>query len=290
MDDENASITGAIGPQYYVHYKGWKEKWNEWVPAERLLKKTPENLKLQASLKAAHPHLSGRGPGQASSGLVKSWGGSAISVKKRGRKRRREQDEGNRKLDNIRVNVPSSLKHKLVQDRDAITINSQLVPLPRVPTAFDILNSFSDSILSTKPPHLIEPNLVLPTIISGLQCYFDRACGPNLIYANERAQFAEVRKQYWTGPKVIVGQEKEMSLIYGAEHLLRMLMVFPMMIVSSELDDGSIQILRDYIDELLLYMERERENIFLSEYQSGDSVNLCVSKPPARRRRNQNQE
>ena len=55
-------------------------------------------------------------------------------------------------------------------------------------------------------------------------------------------------------------------------------------------------------------MERERENIFLSEYQSGDSPNLCVTKPPyvsrlciaygwlmrslcrrARRRRNQNQ-
>ena len=65
----------SIGPQYYVHDNGWKEKWNEWVPAERLLKKSPENLRLQASLKAAHPHLSGRGPGQAGSGQVKSWGG-----------------------------------------------------------------------------------------------------------------------------------------------------------------------------------------------------------------------
>ena len=26
LDDENTSITGAIRPQYYVHYKGWKEK------------------------------------------------------------------------------------------------------------------------------------------------------------------------------------------------------------------------------------------------------------------------
>ena len=65
LDDENTSITGAIGPQYYVHYKGWKEKWNEWVPAERLLKKNPENLRLQASLKAVHPHLSGAQPWSA---------------------------------------------------------------------------------------------------------------------------------------------------------------------------------------------------------------------------------
>jgi hypothetical protein len=72
-----------------------------------------------------------------------------------------------------------------------------------------------------------------------------------------------------------------MSMIYGAEHLLRMLgmfscffplflsilvcfydktdlffviVVFPTMITSSELDDWSIQILRDYINELLLWV------------------------------------
>ena len=78
------------------------------------------------------------------------------------------------------------------------------------------------------------------------------------------------------GPKVIVGQEKEMGLVYGAEHFLRMLgmfsfflplflvsfydktdlspviVVFPTMITNAELDDGSIQILRDSIDKLLL--------------------------------------
>ena len=68
-----------------------------------------------------------------------------------------------------------------------------------------------------------EPGLVLPTILSGLQCYFDRALGANLLYRFERPQYAEIRKQYWTGPKVVAGQEKEMSQIYGAEHLLRML-------------------------------------------------------------------
>ena len=49
--------------------------------------------------------------------------------------------------------------------------------------------------LNNHRPSLTEPNLILPTIISGRLCYFDRACGPNLIFANEWAQFAEVRKQ-----------------------------------------------------------------------------------------------
>jgi mortality factor 4-like protein 1 len=70
---------------------------------------------------------------------------------------------------------------------------------------------------------LREPELVLPTIVSGLQVYFDRSLGANLLYRFERPQYAEIRKQYVTGPKVQVGQEKDMSAIYGAEHLLRML-------------------------------------------------------------------
>jgi mortality factor 4-like protein 1 len=47
-----------------------------------------------------------------------------------------------------------------------------------------------------------------------------------LLYRFERPQYAEIRKKYVTGPNVVVGQEKEMSAIYGAEHLLRMLGAF----------------------------------------------------------------
>lgn len=77
------------------------------------------------------------------------------------------------------------------------------------------------------PNSLRDPDLVLPTIISGLTVYFDRSLGANLLYRFERPQYAEMRKAYVTGPKVQVGQEKDMSAIYGAEHLLRMLGMFP---------------------------------------------------------------
>lgn len=60
-------------------------------------------------------------------------------------------------------------------------------------------------------------------MISGIQTYFDRALGANLLYRFERPQFAEIRRQYVTGQAVVVGQEKDMSAVYGAEHLLRML-------------------------------------------------------------------
>ena len=79
-----------------------------------------------------------------------------------------------------------------------------------------------DALLNS-PNSLRDPDLVLPTIISGITVYFDRSLGANLLYRFERPQYAEIRKAYVTGPKVQVGQEKDMSSIYGGEHLLRML-------------------------------------------------------------------
>ena len=84
----------------------------------------------------------------------------------------------------------------------------------------------SDNLLTGVRNSLRDPDLVLPTIISGLTVYFDRSLGANLLYRFERPQYAEIRKAYVTGPKVLVGQEKDMSSVYGAEHLLRMLGMF----------------------------------------------------------------
>ena len=70
---------------------------------------------------------------------------------------------------------------------------------------------------------LRDPQVVLPTIVSGLKVYFDKALGSNLLYRFERPQYADIRKRYVTGPTVQVNQEREMSAIYGAEHLLRMI-------------------------------------------------------------------
>ena len=113
--------------------------------------------------------------------------------------------------------------------------------------------------------------MLIPTIVAGLQTYFDRALGANLLYRFERPQYAEIRKKYVTGPTVQVGQEKEMSAIYGAEHFLRMLGSFyrlhiafvrlmiwvvsmPQMVASSSMDGESVGLLRDYVNELLQYV------------------------------------
>ena len=144
----------------------------------------------------------------------------------------------------MKLAVPEPLKVLLVDDWEAVTKNNQvraarlllssgadgagagvqLVGLPRKPNVVELLDEFRAHVLAQGgATALKEPKVLLPTIVAGLQTYFDRALGANLLYRFERPQYAEVRKKYVTGPTVQVGQEKEMSAIYGAEHFLRML-------------------------------------------------------------------
>ncbi|PPQ90484.1 hypothetical protein CVT25_014767 [Psilocybe cyanescens] len=274
--------TGVAGPHYLVHYKGWKQTWDEWVPASRLLKLTEANLAIQKNLQQANP-----GNIHGGSTASKTQNKSAVGVKDnistravtrkdgtRGTKRAREEDDSNKKPD-MKLNVPEVLKSILVDDWEAVTKNSQLVSLPREPNVVQVLADFAEYVKTTKPPHLKEPTLVIQTVVEGLQIYFDKALGSTLLYRFERVQYANVRREYWTGPKVIVGQEKEMSYIYGAEHLLRMLVSLPQMIAATSLDSESVILIRDYANELMAtlmvlisYMVREKDRIFQRQYES----------------------
>ncbi|KJA22704.1 hypothetical protein HYPSUDRAFT_87295 [Hypholoma sublateritium FD-334 SS-4] len=274
--DETSTTTGVVGPHYLVHYKGWKQTWDEWVPANRLLKITEGNLALQKNLQqnnTASVHggsTTTKAQSKAVAGMSKESISTRAGARKdgtRGTKRAREEDEHNKKPD-MKLAVPEILKTILVDDWEAVTKNNQLVTLPRQPNVVEVLGQFAEYVRTTKPPHLKEPALVIQTVVDGLQCYFDRALGSNLLYRFERAQYAHVRRQYWTGPKVIVGQEKEMSLIYGAEHLLRMLVSLPQMIAQTSLDAESVSLIRDYSNELMVWMVKEKDRIFQREYES----------------------
>jgi len=273
--DENTTKLGTTGPHYYVHYKGWKQTWDEWTPASRLLKLNEENIAVQKALQAQASAASASAAssskhkysGANKDGSSSKAGAGARKDGSRGTKRGREEDEGTKKPE-MKLNVPEILKVKLVDDWEAVTKNNQLVTVPRTPTVVEILEEFGDYAKSGKCPNLREADLVTSTIMSGLQVYFDKSLGANLLYRFERPQYAEIRKQYITGPKVIIGQEKDMSAIYGAEHFLRMLVSLPQMVATSTMDPESVSLVRDYVNELLAWMVKERDRLFVPEYES----------------------
>jgi len=178
----------------------------------------------------------------------------------------------------MKLNVPEILKVLLVDDWEAVTKNNQLVTLPRSPTVAEILHDFQEFVLSQGNSELRDPTVLLPTVISGLQVYFDRSLGANLLYRFERPQYAEIRKRFVTGPNVKVGTEKEMSAVYGAEHLLRMIVSLPQLVSTSSMDPESVGIVKEYAHELMAYMVKEREHLFQRDYDNASPQYQNVSR------------
>ncbi|EJD38163.1 MRG-domain-containing protein [Auricularia subglabra TFB-10046 SS5] len=257
FDDANTT-TGLLGPHYRVHYKGWKQTWDEWVPPSRLLKWTDNNLGLQRNLQVQTPGAAPAKP-KVEKGQPKPQRKETTTG--RGLKRGRAEYEESTAHPEMRLQLPDVLKAVLVDDWEAVTKNCKLAPVPRKPNVIDILDQYQAWVISMpKPPQ--DAGTMLPTIISGLTLYFDRAIGANLLYRFERPQYAEMRRQLVTGPHLQYGEEKEMSSAYGAEHLLRMLVSLPHMVASSTMDRESVTLLRDYVNLLLQFMVENKERLF----------------------------
>ncbi|KAJ6589103.1 MRG-domain-containing protein [Mycena capillaripes] len=276
--EEKNPVTGKEGQHYFVHYKGWKTTWDEWVPASRLLKDNEVNRLLQKSLQKdapataaaarSHPKASTSANKDTASGTSASANtrsGTRKETGTRGTKRGRDDPDGTRRPE-MKLNVPEQIKVKLVDDWETVTKDNKLVTLPRSPTVEQLLKEFEAYLKETKPAHLKDPLALAPTVVSGLQVYFDRSLANHLLYRFERPQYTIIRSKYITGQNVVIGQEKEMSEIYGAEHLLRMLVTLPTMIAQSSLDAESTDIVRDYVNELLAWMLQEQSRLFQPDY------------------------
>ncbi|KAI5830713.1 MRG-domain-containing protein [Schizophyllum commune Tattone D] len=257
-------VTGQEGEHYFVHYKGWKQTWDEWVPVSRLLKMNEENMKISRSLHLG-THLNSEL--KSAKGSAKGAGGSASANVKgaarkdgtsRGQKRARDEEESKRT--ELKLEMPEAMKVRLVDDWEAVTKNNQLVSLPRQPNVKQILEEFEAYVRRERPASLPDIDALLPSIISGLKTYFDKALGKNLLYRFERPQYATIREKF-------DAEGKEMSEAYGAEHFLRMLVSLPQMVAAASLDPETVNSLGVYSKALVEWMVRERARLFLNMEQ-----------------------
>jgi len=133
------------------------------------------------------------------------------------------------------------------------------VPLPRNPNVVNILQAYSTAEKSARPkrPGSAEAD-IFEEVISGIQVYFDRCLGNILLYRFERQQYVDIRRS---------NDGKEMSEIYGAEHLLRLFVSLPGLIAHTSMDQQSIQTLKDHIEGILKYMAKTRDDLFVKNYE-----------------------
>lgn len=228
----------------------------------------------------------------------------------------------------IKIAIPDSLKVQLVDDWENVTKRSQLVPLPRKPNVRAVLKMYKDYVVERRREAKTSgtaalvgnggstvntaPLAVVDEVLKGLEVYFNKSLGNNLLYRYERQQYLQVRKgivpfmagragrsssggadtgseaatptkasartknDILTGDdSALVGTgaaEKQPSEIYGAEHLLRLFVNLPSIIAHTTMDGESVAILREHLDEFLHFMVKEKQRLFANAYVDTSAV------------------
>ncbi|KDN40349.1 MRG-domain-containing protein [Tilletiaria anomala UBC 951] len=288
---------GHTGPHYFVHYQGWKQTWDEWVPESRMLKYNDENLARQKALQDTQKAEQQRQRELANPSTSASSGGDVAGERGRrvsggrGLKRGRdavEPDEEYQKRPEIRIQIPDVLKLQLVDDWENITKNQLLVPVPREPTVNMILQEYRDH-LSARPEAKQRSPAVVEEVLAGLKLYFDKSLGNNLLYKYERQQFVEMRKRFAEkeGAKGSGAEATEYdsgliggiepSALYGAEHLLRLFVNLPGIIAHTTMDVESVAILKEHIADFLQFLAQNKKRFFAQQYEAASPAYHRIS-------------
>ncbi|CAG8724580.1 14250_t:CDS:2, partial [Funneliformis caledonium] len=292
----NDSDSGDTGPHYYVHYKGWKKTWDEWVPEERVVKHNEANLIRQKQLKDTYSNKKKK-PAKTIYKLEEQNKGSDFSEsslkhqgeetdsedrndtesqedqlqrenQERGKKRKKinededEEEEFMNRLE-IKILLPESLKVKLIDDWENVTRNNALLKLPRKYTVAEILNEYLD--FKHNPIAVTASNLkpdkddIHSEVVQGIKIYFDKTLGNILLYAEERQQYVNIRKQFL---------DKENSEIYGAEHLLRLFVELPRLLAHTTMDQAATETLEEHLIDFLKFLQKNEDRYFAeTEYE-----------------------
>mmetsp|Transcript_1364 Transcript_1364/g.4093 ORF Transcript_1364/g.4093 Transcript_1364/m.4093 type:complete len:313 (-) Transcript_1364:1457-2395(-) len=253
------------GPRFKVHYLGWKDRWDEEVPKSRVRKFNEESVQLKETLLA---HLaSGRKRDRADANAM-SLGGAAGGSGNRKRKQHTDMDGENnagagqsngaaQTAAGSLIVLPSGLKKQLIDDWEFITKEQKLVPLPRDPTVSAILSAW----LQSKSRRGIADR-ASREVADGLREYFDAALGTMLLYKFERSQY----NHYAHSGK----NELKPSKLYGAEHLLRLIVKLPTLLEKAKVEQSKLNSIAEKVNEIAKFLHKNGRIVFLPEYESAD--------------------
>jgi len=200
---EKAERTSGVGAAatkvrlYKVHYSGWDEHWDEWVPESRLLKDTAQAEELQKQrvreFKRAHNKrkaqdgTAGGSAGDGGGAGSAAEAGAAEDASKKARGGVAPGDESIVAEVRESLRLPQGLKLKLVEDWERVTRERKLVPLPRSPTIDSIFNDFVAA--KAKKSH---HERLYTEVCDGLCSYF------NQVNTNTNRTSTSVRLYTWS--------------------------------------------------------------------------------------------
>ncbi|KAM0835399.1 hypothetical protein ACQ4PT_062963 [Festuca glaucescens] len=255
------SSTYTLFSTFYI-FNGYS--WDEWVPSDRLLKYTEENIRKQQELtknqavdktiktgRAAQNNPKGSNDAKTNKEDTKG----VVKGKKRKNQLGNEEKERRSSESLLMSQFPLTLKKQLVDDWEFVTQLGKLVKLPRSPTVDDILKKYLEHRI--KKDNKISDSYA--EITRGLRCYFDKALPAMLLYKKEQKQYKEEIKG-----------DVSPSSVYGAEHLLRLFVKLPELLASVNMEEDALNKLQQKLLDILKFLQKNQVAFFLSAYD-GDS-------------------
>ncbi|TVY31091.1 Chromatin modification-related protein, partial [Lachnellula hyalina] len=185
--------------------------------------------------------------------------------RKSGQFSNKNQEETFHARPSIQLPIPDHVKAILVDDWENVTKNQQLVPLPSTHPVSEILDDY----YNYESPRRVEGSShadILEEVIAGLKDYFEKCLGRVLLYRFERAQYTEVRTAWGSSQGPLSG--KSAVDTYGAEHLSRLLVSLPELIAQTNMDQQSVNRLREELIKLTTWLGKNAEKYFVKEYET----------------------
>uniref|UniRef100_A0A4W5QMT2 Mortality factor 4 like 2 n=1 Tax=Hucho hucho TaxID=62062 RepID=A0A4W5QMT2_9TELE len=225
--------------KYFIHYSGWNKNWDEWVPESRVLKYVDSNLQKQKELQKNEILYVNQSPAAGE-------GTSTGEMPQPPRKKRARCDptvESEETFINrveVKVKIPEELKPWLVDDWDLITRQKQLFHLPARKNVDAVLEDYASYKKSRGTSESKE--YAVNEVVAGIREYFNVMLGTQLLYKFERPQYAEILADHPDTP---------MSQVYGGPHLLRLFVRIGSMLAYTPLDEKSLALLLNYLQDFL---------------------------------------
>ncbi|KAJ8122850.1 hypothetical protein O1611_g9738 [Lasiodiplodia mahajangana] len=175
------------------------------------------------------------------------------------------QEEAFHARPSVKLIIPDVIKALLVDDWENVTKNMQLVPLPHPKPVTKILEDYSAYEMPKRVAGSSHADILEETL-SGLREYFDKSLGRILLYKFERPQYAEVHKKWNSSDPEFQG--KTASDIYGAEHLCRLIVSLPELIAQTNMDQQSVNRLREELAKFSTWLSKHATEYFVSSYET----------------------
>ncbi|KFH48740.1 Chromatin modification-related protein-like protein [Hapsidospora chrysogenum ATCC 11550] len=278
MDVQPAGDKSSDGFRYKVHYKGWKNTWDDWVLVDRIRPLDDEHKELAAQLHAQlknnmqktskQPKKNLRPGATESARGSEERGSSAVQGGRGGRRGKDwelEQEDSFHNKPMINLPVPDHIQAMLVDDWENITKNNQLVPLPHEKPVTRVLDDYLNYERPSRPEGSSSLD-ILEEVIAGLREYFEKALSKILLYRFERHQYMDMRKLWDNNDDQ--SQYKNVCDVYGAEHLARLIVSLPELLAQTNMDQQSVSRLREEMGKFTMWLGKNCETYFVSEYET----------------------